>query len=337
MRLRTFSTPSMGEAMQQIRAALGDDAIIVSSHQSERGRGVQVTAAAEDNGAADEATDDAFTNSIHDGEMGPKDETASPAEELLFQSLIYHDVPEKLAEMLATISAKAGLDDTVEALASGLDRYFEFRSLEELNRPVMLVGPPGAGKTVTVVKLAAAATLRGDPASIVSTDTVRAGAMAQLSAYTDILQQPLLTADSPESFHAAILNNAHAPMLVDTPGTNPFNDEEMSDLGRFIAVDKVDPVLVLPAGINAQNAADMAAAYSRLGCKTLIATQLDGARRLGAVLAAAQAGNLAFSVVSISPSIAQGLTPLNPMSLARVLLRDPEESHEYPRTGANQA
>jgi flagellar biosynthesis protein FlhF len=69
----------------------------------------------------------------------------------------------------------------------------------------------------------------------------------------------------------------------------------------------------------------------------MIATQLDSTRRLGAILTAAQGGNLAFSLVSISPSIAQGLTALNPMSLARVLLRDPEQSHEYPKTGASQA
>ncbi len=333
MRLRTFSAPSMAEAMQQIRAALGDDAIIVSSHQSERGRGVQVTAAAENNALQGEAAKEADIDSSDEATA----EIAADQDDSLLQSLIYHDVPEKLAEMLATTSAKAGLDDTVEALASGLDRYFEFRSLKDLKRPIMLIGPPGAGKTVTLAKLAAAATLRGAPASIISTDTVRAGASAQLLAYTDILQQPLLTADSPESFHAAILNGGDGRMLVDTPGTNPFNDEEMSDLSRFIAVSNVDPVLVLPAGLNAQNAADMAAAYSRLGCATLIATQLDGARRLGAVLSAAQGGNLSFSVVSISPSIAQGLTPLNPMSLARVLLRDPEESHEYPETGVKQA
>ena len=83
-------------------------------------------------------------------------------------------------------------------------------------------------------------------------------------------------------------------MLVDTPGTNPFNYEEMSDLRRFIAVGNVDPVLVLPAGINAQNAADMAAAFSRLGCDILIATPLDGTRRLGAVLSAAQGRKFGF-------------------------------------------
>ena len=110
-----------------------------------------------------------------------------------------------------------------------------------------------------------------------------------------------------------------------------------TDVVPYIDVCDVDPVLVLPAGLNAQDAADMSAIFSRLGCRTLIATQLDVARRLGAILAAAQGGNLALSVISISPSIAKGLTPLNPMSLARVLLRDPGESHAYEQTGVRQA
>ena len=323
----------MAEAMQQIRGALGNDAIIVSSHQSERGRGVQVTAAAEakpeTNGEFDE------TEAFADPDFTDDDPVLE--DDPLFASLLYHDVPEALAERLAGAGAKAEVEDTVEALAIALDRFFKFSALTDLERPVMLVGPPGAGKTVTLAKLAAAAALRGAPVTIITTDTVRAGATAQLSGYTDILQQTLLTADSPENLHAAILSSQDGSFLIDTPGTNPFNDDEMSDLGRFISTTGVEPVLVFPAGLNAQDASGMAAAYARLGCRTMIATQLDSTRRLGAILTAAQGGNLAFSLVSISPSIAQGLTALNPMSLARVLLRDPEQSHEYPKTGASQA
>lgn len=336
MRLKTFSAPTMAEAMRQIRDALGDEAVIISSHQSERGRGVQITAAVEAgeivSGTSRSASDgDVPANASSD------DETTALDEDVLFRSLIYHDVPEPLARRLAAVGRKADVEDPVEALAVGLDRYFEFRPLADISRPMMLVGPAGAGKTTTIVKLAAAAALRGEAAAIITTDTVRAGAKAQLSGYTDILQQPLVTAEAPENLHAAILNQAGMRLFIDTPSTNPFNNSEMSDLGRFIAVADVDPVLVLPAGINAHDAADMAAAFSRLGCRTLIASQLDGARRLGAILAAAQGGDLAFSLVSITPSIANGLTPVNPMSLARVLLRDPEESRANPKTGASRA
>ncbi|MBT5082359.1 MAG: GTP-binding protein [Rhodospirillaceae bacterium] len=362
MRLRTFSAPTMAEAMRQIRDALGDDAIIVSSHESERGRGVQVTAAAEaapmvpstvdvgaeyddhdndndafdESGSATEQDQNRTLNSIQNRSGNGDEDQAGYAGDLL-ASLLYHDVPETMAERLAAIGGKVKADDPVEALAIGLDRYFEFSTLSKLNRPVMLIGPPGAGKTVTVAKLAAAATLRGTATSVITTDSVRADAVAQLSGYTDILQLPMTAVDTPEGLHGAIISQPDQSILIDTPGTNPYNDEEMSDLSRFIDIADVDPVLVFPAGINAQDASEMAAAYSRLGCSIMIATQLDGVRRLGAILSAAQGGNLAFSVVSISASIAQGLTPLNPMSLARVLLRDPENSREYSQPGANHA
>src|SRR5690348_344110 len=47
MRLRTFNAPDMKLAMQMIREALGDDAIIISSSRAINGNGIVVTAAAE--------------------------------------------------------------------------------------------------------------------------------------------------------------------------------------------------------------------------------------------------------------------------------------------------
>lgn len=219
------------------------------------------------------------------------------------------------ARLGATLCNAAGVPDMI---TSNLPSY--------INRAVALAADPALRHA-----------LRGDPTTVITTDTVRAGAAAQLSGYTDILQQPLLTVETPENLHAAILNHAGSRILIDTPSANPFNADKMSDLGRFIAVADVDPVLVVPAGLNAQDAGDMAAVFARLGWNTFIATQLDGARRLGAILAAAHGGSLAFSGVSISSSIASGLTSLSPMSLASVLLRDPEENHQYAQSGVNQA
>ena len=47
---------------------------------------------------------------------------------------------------------------------------------------------------------------------------------------------------------------------------------------------------------------------------------MDMARRLGGVLAAADAARLPFCDVGISPGIADGLGAVNPLSLARLLL-----------------
>ena len=48
MQLRSFTAQTMDEAMAQVRQALGDDAVIVSSYTGKRGRGVVVVAARDD-------------------------------------------------------------------------------------------------------------------------------------------------------------------------------------------------------------------------------------------------------------------------------------------------
>jgi flagellar biosynthesis protein FlhF len=54
----------------------------------------------------------------------------------------------------------------------------------------------------------------------------------------------------------------------------------------------------------------------------MLVTRLDMVHRLGSILAAADANRLAFSDIGTSPSIADGLSPLNPVALARFLMPD---------------
>ena len=52
MLLRTFTAPTMAEAMRLVRDSLGDDAVILGTRQAGRGGGVGVTAAPDDGHAA---------------------------------------------------------------------------------------------------------------------------------------------------------------------------------------------------------------------------------------------------------------------------------------------
>ena len=45
MRLKTFSAPSMSDALKMVKEHFGEEAIIVSSQKAETGLGVEVTAA----------------------------------------------------------------------------------------------------------------------------------------------------------------------------------------------------------------------------------------------------------------------------------------------------
>ena len=78
-------------------------------------------------------------------------------------------------------------------------------------------------------------------------------------------------------------------------------------------------MLVLPAGLDPAEAADLARAFAAAGANLLVATRLDLAHRLGGVLAAASAG-LALTEAGIGPGAADGLLPITPEWLAARLL-----------------
>ena len=51
-------------------------------------------------------------------------------------------------------------------------------------------------------------------------------------------------------------------------------------------------------------------------------------RRLGGILAAALAGRIAIANVSINPQVADGLSRINPVSLAQLIVPDTDDTGE---------
>lgn len=302
MRLRNFTAPSMSEAMALVRGELGADAIIVSA-ESEGGV-TSVLAAVE----AEEmpfAGGDSFTDEIH-------------------TALVNHGVLPRLSERLVLAAASLGADTGVRALAAAFDGLFRFQPIT--TGRIALVGAPGAGKTLTCAKLATRAVLAGDPVQVVTTDTVRAGATEQLAALTRILGLELLVAGSPEELRRFVSTVPDEDLvLIDTAGTNPYVDAEREELAELIASAAAEPVLVLPAGGDIYDTVEMARAFAATGCRRLLPTRVDMAHRLGALLSAADAVQLAFAELGISASVADGLRKVTPVALARLVLPDPPE------------
>jgi flagellar biosynthesis protein FlhF len=66
----------------------------------------------------------------------------------------------------------------------------------------------------------------------------------------------------------------------------------------------------------------MADAFKELGVRGLIATRLDIARRIGAVLTAAATGDFDLLAFTADASVAEPPRPFNAVALARILLPD---------------
>ena len=332
MRLRTFTAPSMADAMRQVREDLGTDAIIVSTYTSNGGRGVQVTAAIEPvperaaigtedlEGRLEAQLRERLHTEVDALKAGP-----------LAKQLAFHGAPRTLAERIDRAATALNADTPVLALAGALDTLIRFRPLPEApETPLLIIGPPGTGKSVTVAKLAARAVLAGADVQLISCDTDRAGALPQMEAFSKLLQKPLTAARSPDELKNAI---PEAPAdgkraitcLIDTPGTNPYDSAEMGNLKEFIDSVGADPVLVLAAGGDAEEAAEIAEIFADLGARRLVVTRLDTTRRFGSVIAASATSGLAISEISITPYIADGLKSVNPVSLSRLILHEGQE------------
>jgi flagellar biosynthesis protein FlhF len=221
-----------------------------------------------------------------------------------------------------------------------MDASFAFAPLPQAGpvRPAMLVGPPGTGKTIAVAKLATRLTRAGKTPTVITTDTRRAGGIDQLAAFTNILGLKLITSDDPDDLASAARAAGDNPVIIDSAGSNPFDVLEMETLAEQVRAAGAEPILVVSAGTDPMEAADIAHSFTALGAGRLLATRLDLSRRLGSVVAAAEATGLAFSEVSISPHVGDGLIALNPLSLARLILPDlRERPHHSPAFPVKEA
>lgn len=285
MRLKVFQAPNTRAAMAMVRAELGPDALILASRSIDGG--IEVTAAIQ---AASSAPDPIPDHTRH-------------------ASLRWHGLPDPLANRLASGD-----------LTSAVARELRFSSLPIGAAPLLLVGPPGAGKTLTTARLATRLVLARQPAHVITADGRRAGAAEQLAAYTRLLGLTLLVADTPPSLARALERRpASMPVLIDTPGLNPADAADRAFLRECHAATGGTIALVLPTGLDPADAQDIALGFKALGATLLIATRLDQSRRLGGILAAAAAG-LALTEAGVGSGAADGLRTFTPEFLAERLV-----------------
>lgn len=300
--------------MSDIRAELGPDAIIISTETDKDG--VVVTAAVEQ----------AVPAAAPEPPPAPSRPERHVREAIDIESLKavvdFHRLPDKLAQNLMRTALAMDVMEGVYSLAGAIDTIFSFQPLEDAPlSPLMLVGPAGCGKSLTLAKLAARAVLAGHDCLLVSTDAIRTGAAEQLATYAERLKQThAVAASAAELQHLIESQGGERVVLVDSLGINPFKADERNILKALLGKTDVEPVLVMPAGLDAEDAAEIASAMKPIGIRHLLATRLDTGRRLGGLLAAAHAAGLYFSDVASSPYIGDGLDTLNPVSLARLMV-----------------
>lgn len=334
MRLRTFTAPDIPAALGLVRESLGESAVILSTREHVNGRrSVSITAAVDaEQAGAPKAMPGIVSLASH------RQPPQTDALRFEIQNILrFHNLPELLVAKLMKEAT-----DTLLASAEALHRLSGNKNVRHLHRlavekilaaffsfdpldfdapsfRIMLVGTPGAGKTLTIAKMAARIAMDGQPLTVITTDNKRAGGVEQLEAFTRILKIDLKVGTSREEL-AQHLKQASARVLVDTAGCNPYDREECEELQAYAAMENIEPVLALSAGGDPAEAIDTVEAFAVLPIKRLLVTRTDTARRFGSVLTVAATHRLALCNASHSPGIIDPLESIDAALMAKLLL-----------------
>jgi flagellar biosynthesis protein FlhF len=345
MYLRTFFARDMKEALAAMRTALGEDAIIVASETLKDGTmllraGTEEAPApardaeetpGRDSGPRISATvsrSAAFETRFHENLLarlrgGTPNETQRGAAfdpAALAAILRSHRTPEPFVKGLVEEAELSGLADMTLALATALDKAMRIDPIDADHRgAILLMGPPGAGKTAVAARLAAQHCLAGTPVVLAATDLEAAGQVARLESFAACLNVEIMRVSGPAMLGDAVLraNESQALLIADTGGCDP-RESLPPALMSLLSAGRMDLVGILSATGDAEEAGEIAAALVKLGAARLIVTGLDLSRRKGSLVAIALSG-AAIAHVTSSPYLADGLETLTPMALARML------------------
>ncbi|MCU0580630.1 MAG: hypothetical protein MUF69_13985 [Desulfobacterota bacterium] len=290
MQIRRFEAGNMQEALKQVKAALGPEALILSTRSIKDPRrprrSLLEIVAAVDQEALPETRRPAGHAGLRArgpgrGLPGPSWDNGRVQETLLASGL----APGWVNPLLRVLQAKKTLGPGVPAERVQDQLFQEFSAGVALARPgaqgkraLALVGPTGVGKTTTIAKLAAHFSLRqGRKVTLITVDNYRIGAVEQLRIYGRLLGLPLRVATQPEELPPLVEGLGDDEVaLIDTMGSSPGNRPMLQELQDFLSVSPViGSHLVLSA---TTKESDLDRIIERFGCLPLegyVCTKLD--------------------------------------------------------------
>ncbi|OGS96118.1 MAG: flagellar biosynthesis protein FlhF [Gallionellales bacterium RBG_16_56_9] len=194
-----------------------------------------------------------------------------------------------------------------------------------------LIGPTGVGKTTTTAKLAARAVVRygADKVALLTTDSYRIGAYEQLKIYGKILGVAVHAVKDTNDLRLTLSALRHKHLvLIDTVGMGQ-RDERVGDQNEMFDAAGVRRLLLLNATSSGDTLEDVVRMYHGnevIGC---IATKLDEAVNLGAVLDVVVRHRLVMHYMANGQRVPEDLHTINLDYLLHRALKPAEEKTPF--------
>lgn len=155
------------------------------------------------------------------------------------------------------------------------------------NKIHIFVGPPGSGKTATLVKYASHLMVNENKrVAVLTTDTLKVGAVDQLRIYTQILNVPYGVVRNQTDWQQAI-EQLHLVdiVLVDMPGLSLKNIDEISSIKKMLPqnYNAVTMHLVLSALYKDSDMLEMVRKFKVVNYNDVIFTKVDESTQHGTI------------------------------------------------------
>ncbi len=214
-------------------------------------------------------------------------------------------------------------------------------------KPVMVVGPTGAGKTLALSKLLSVAARKGAfHLTVIKLERERSPGIdplqvlaAELGAQVDLVRN---RRELVAAMEASVSSCPDRALLVDTPGRSLLDREAMNELRElFLAELPLEVHLVLPAQTSPQDFVEMATRYAGVPIHRLLVTKLDETTRYGRMLDVAMGCGLPLSYLGTGQDPRSGLEVATPDCVAELICgwrggsvgsTGPEWDHETKQT-----
>ncbi|GLR14314.1 flagellar biosynthesis regulator FlhF [Chitinimonas prasina] len=230
-------------------------------------------------------------------------------------------------------STERGMKWARTALQHNLPTVGPGADIVEAGGVYALVGPTGVGKTTTVAKLAARATLKHGAAKValITTDGYRIGAQDQLRIYGKILGVPVyaVTDETDLAQTLADLRNRHL-VLIDTVGMGQRDQRVVEQIALLAGqTTPVKRLLLLSANAQGTTLDDVVRRYHGEGLSGCIFTKTDEAFSLGSGLDVIVRYKLPLYYITNGQRVPEDLHVASGLYLVDRVFKTPPEAPAY--------
>jgi flagellar biosynthesis protein FlhF len=320
MQNKVFRGKEIARVMNQIRKEHGDDAVIVSTRETERNMvEVQVQVA------------ELLKSNVED--YSTLDQSLLQAKAVRNLEEICHSqgVSQILEKRLVQgyLSADNSNVTHHDKLLSSLSKCIPVDTrLPFKNKFVALIGSTGVGKTTTVAKLAARMHMAFEiRIGLISADYYRVGANYQLQTYANLMKLPYRSIGSTSNIKAELDAALWAfkdfdLVFIDAAGFSPDEPERINELtDLFDCNNQIERMLVLPAPGNSYDLDRSVKKFSQVGFERIIISKIDESGYCGPVLSALQTSTKPLAFLTNGQRVPEDIEPASYKRIARILQR----------------